>query len=129
MRLLLDTHAWIWFAGPSASLTEKARKTIADPANEIMFSVASAWEISIKYGLGRLRLPGPPESYIPSRVAIMRMTTLPVQVTHACAVHALPPHHGDPFDRMLIAQAIIEGLTIVTADPLFARYNVALLPA
>ncbi|MBC5799427.1 MAG: type II toxin-antitoxin system VapC family toxin [Candidatus Eremiobacteraeota bacterium] len=127
MRLLLDTHAWLWSVAPSDRLSGEARSAIENPLNEVIFSTASAWEISIKYGVGRLHLPAAPDSYIPSRISMLRMTTLRVELAHACAVHSLPLHHRDPFDRLLIAQAIVEGLTIVTADAHFSRYDVALL--
>ncbi|HTJ27211.1 MAG TPA: type II toxin-antitoxin system VapC family toxin [Candidatus Limnocylindria bacterium] len=129
MRLLLDTHAWIWWTTADPRLAESAVAVIADPANTVSFSAASAWEIAIKHALGKLPLPLAPRVYVPTRLAAQGFTTLPVTVEHALAVTALPVHHKDPFDRMLIAQASVEGLTVVTSDPLFAPYGVATLSA
>ena len=103
------------------------RHALEDSENELLLSAASAWEISIKYSLGKLRLPTPPADYLPSRMQLADTLSLPVTQDHAVRVGALPPHHRDPFDRMLIAQAQIEGLPILTADQQFRLYNVEIL--
>ena len=123
MRLLLDTHALLWWLA-DAGLTDQARDAIADPANLIMVSAASAWEISIKKALGKLAAPDDLEQQVDAG----GFSALPVSVAHAIAAGQLPRHHDDPFDRMLIAQAFAEGLTIVTHDKRFTDYDVAMLP-
>jgi PIN domain nuclease of toxin-antitoxin system len=123
VRLLLDTHALLWWLADEG-LTDQARNAIADPANIVMVSAASAWEISIKKALGKLSAPNDLERQIDAS----GFTALPISVTHGVAAGQLPRHHDDPFDRMLIAQAFAEGLTIVTHDKRFADYNVAMLP-
>ena len=124
MRLLLDTHALLWWLADE-SLTEQAREAIADAENQVMVSSASAWEISIKRALGKLAAPDD----LQLQVEQSGFTALPISLRHGLAAGDLPRHHDDPFDRMLIAQAIAEGLTIVTHDQRFDDYNVALLPA
>lgn len=122
MRLLLDTHALLWWLADEG-LTDQARDAIADPANLVMVSAATAWEISIKKALGKLSAPDDLERQIDES----GFASLPIGVTHGIAAGQLPRHHDDPFDRMLIAQAYAEGLTIVTRDKRFADYNVAML--
>jgi PIN domain nuclease of toxin-antitoxin system len=129
MRLLLDTHAFLWAAGSPARLSETARAAIADRANDVYVSVAVAWEIAIKAGSGKLRLPMEPAAYLPSRLAAMGLTPLPITLDHALAVAALPAVHADPFDRIMIAQAQVEGLTLVTRDPFTRGYAVKTLDA
>ena len=124
MRLLLDTHALLWWLADEG-LTDQARDAIADPANLIMVSAASAWEISIKKALGKLAAPDDLEDQIYEG----GFNALPISIAHAIAAGQLPRHHEDPFDRMLIAQAFAEGLTVVTRDKRFEDYGVALLPA
>lgn len=124
MRLLLDTHALLWWLADEG-LTDKARNAIADPDNVVMVSVASAWEISIKKALGKLSAPDDLER----QVNESGFAPLPISVAHGIAAGQLPRRHDDPFDRMLIAQAYAEGLTIVTRDKRFAEYNVATLGA
>lgn len=130
MRLLLDAHAWIWAVDPTTgTLDPDARALIEDGANEVLFSVASAWEIAIKHGLGKLALPGDPEEFVPDHVSRASMTWLGITPAHALRVATLPPHHDDPFDRLLIAQAIMDNLTVVTSDSRFALYGVEVIPA
>lgn len=129
MRLLLDTHAWLWLTSDPARLSRAATDAIRNSDTEVYLSVASTWEMSIKVGLGHLRLPEPILSYQTSRMARHRVRSLPVEHTHASRVADLPAHHRDPFDRLLVAQADQEGLTLVTADPAFAVYGIRLLPA
>jgi PIN domain nuclease of toxin-antitoxin system len=129
LRLLLDTHCWLWAFLEPAKLRRGTQALIRDLNNEVYLSVASCWEISIKAALGKLRLPVPPPLFVPARLSQQHMSALAITVDHALAVHGLPSHHSDPFDRMLVAQAQIEGLTIVTADPVFARYSVPTIKA
>jgi len=124
VRLLLDTHALLWWLADEG-LTTEARDAIADPANLVAVSAASAWEISIKKALGKLAAPDDLEQ----QVQTGGFLPLPISIAHGVAAGQLPYHHEDPFDRMLIAQAHIEGLTIVTRDKRFDVYGVALLPA
>jgi PIN domain nuclease of toxin-antitoxin system len=125
MILLLDTHALIWALMTPDRLSMAAREAIQDETNRIFVSVVSPWEMAIKESRGRLRCPDDLEV----RLEEMRCRLLPISVQHAAAIGSMPDHHRDPFDRMLIAQAQIEGLTIVTSDRQLQRYQVALLPA
>jgi PIN domain nuclease of toxin-antitoxin system len=124
VRLLLDTNALLWWLA-DAGLAVQAREAIADPANLVVVSGVSAWEISIKKALGKLAAPDDLEH----QVQVGGFTSLPITIAHGVAAGQLDRHHDDPFDRMLIAQAIAEGLTIVTRDKRFGEYSVALLPA
>jgi PIN domain nuclease of toxin-antitoxin system len=124
MRVLLDTHAFIWWVTNDSQLSDAARAYIADPDNDVFLSTASAWEIVIKVNIGKLILPEPPESYIPSRLASNQLESLPIQMNHVLQVSALPNHHRDPFDRILIAQSQVEQMPILTADNLIAQYSV-----
>jgi PIN domain nuclease of toxin-antitoxin system len=123
LNLLLDTHVLIWW-DEGRRLATEARRAIAD-ADGVYVSAASAWEIAIKTGLGRLR----PVRTVEQAVAESGFLELPVTFRHAQRVGDLPPHHRDPFDRMLIAQAEVEGLTLVTRDPMFARYAIGVIEA
>ena len=123
MRLLLDTHALLWWLADEG-LTDQARDAIADPDNFVMVSAASAWEISIKKALGKLSAPDDLEQQVDEG----GFAPLPISIAHGLAAGQLPRHHDDPFDRMLIAQAFGEALTIVTHDKRFSDYEVALLP-
>lgn len=124
MRLLLDTHAFLWWVEDGPRLSGRAREAIADEGNEILFSVVSAWEIVIKVGTGKLALDEAPESMIPDQIARNDIQILPMEMSHALRVHALPTHHKDPFDRLLVAQALDEGMPLITADPEISRYPV-----
>ena len=123
MRLLLDTNALLWWLADEG-LTAEAREAIADPANLVVVSAASAWEISVKKALGKLAAPDDLEQ----QVRTGGFAALPISLAHGIAAGQLPRHHEDPFDRMLIAQAFAEGLTIVTRDKRFNEYAVPLLP-
>lgn len=127
MKYLLDTGVWLWSVGPVERLSREGRELLADSAREIYFSAASAWEISIKASLGKLRLPDTPETYIPKRLTEQAIRPLPVFQHHVLRVYSLPWHHQDPFDRLLIAQAQAEEMTILTADREFQQYDVPLL--
>jgi PIN domain nuclease of toxin-antitoxin system len=124
VRLLLDTHALLWWLADEG-LNPGARDAIADPANLVAVSAASAWEVSIKKELGKLAAPDDLEQ----QVQTGGFVALPISIAHGLAAGQLPPHHEDPFDRMLIAQAFAEGLTIVTRNKRFNDYGVALLAA
>jgi PIN domain nuclease of toxin-antitoxin system len=124
MRALLDTHTFLWWINDDPRLSERCREIIANGGNEVLFSAVSAWEIAVKARRGRLILPGEPEPYIRDQVSRNRFEVLPIDLTHALRVALLPEHHRDPFDRMLVAQAQVENLTILTADPEIARYPV-----
>jgi len=124
MRYLLDTGVWIWSIAAVDQLSQKARDLLAGGAEELYFSAASAWEISIKVAIGKLRLPESPSVFVPERLATHRIQNLSITNTHALGVHSLPRHHDDPFDRMLIAQARTEKMTILTADKTFRKYDV-----
>ena len=123
MNLLLDTHVLLWWLADDPGLSERQRSAIADPANVVYVSAASAWEIAIKKALGKLIAPDD----LRAALVASELEQLPVTVAHAEAVGGLPPHHRDPFDRMLIAQAGVEDLTVVTGDPVFAQYEVTRL--
>ena len=124
MRLLLDTNALLWWLADEG-LAAEARDAIADPENLVAVSAVSAWEISIKKALGKLVAPDDLEHQIQAG----GFTPLPITITHGVAAGQLERHHDDPFDRMLIAQALTEGLTVITRDKRFNDYSVALLPA
>jgi PIN domain nuclease of toxin-antitoxin system len=124
MRLLLDTHALLWWLADEG-LSAQAREAVADPANLVAVSAASAWEISIKKALGKLAAPDDLEHQLEAG----GFEPLPISVAHAVAAGHLPRHHEDPFDRMLIAQALAEGLTVVTRDKRFYDYGIPLLTA
>jgi len=124
MKVLLDTHAFLWWITDDPRLSLRAREIIANGANVLFLSAASGWEIAIKAKLGRLRLPDEPERFILKQLESNAIEVLPVQMSHALHVYALPDHHRDPFDRLLIAQAQLEKLPILTADPQISRYEV-----
>ncbi len=127
MKLLLDTHALLWFCEGNASLGERARFAIEDESNECWFSHATAWEVAIKASLRKLKLFMPYDELFPRAVAANGWRVLPTDFRHYRELMELPLHHRDPFDRLLIAQARIEGLTIVSSDPQFPAYDVPLL--
>ena len=125
MRLLLDTHVLLWTLLAPEEVWPEARELIEDGAQDILVSAASAWEIAIKRAQGRLEAP----QDLAAAVAKQSFRPLPISVEHAAAAGDLAAHHRDPFDRMLIAQAMVEGLTIMTRDPSFRAYGVPLLRA
>ena len=129
MRILLDTHAWIWIVGDFERMSSHARDLVHAGDHEFYLSAASAWEIAIKYSRGKLRLPEPPSTYVPARLERLRIQPLPIEQSHALHVSTLPRHHHDPFDRLLIAQAQLENLQILTSDPVFAAYDVTTIAA
>ena len=127
MRYLLDTSVWLWSVGPTERLNKKARVLLADGQHELYLSVASTWEISIKAALGKLHMPEPLGRYLPKRLAEQGIQALPILQHHALGVYELPPHHNDPFDRLLISQARAEEMVILTADRMFAQYPVKIV--
>lgn len=124
MRLLLDTHAFLWAVMGSDRLSGRARDLIDDAGTECCLSAASAYEIAVKAAKGHLVLPEDPDTYIRTRVATMRLQPLPVTLEHAAAAAMLPLIHADPWDRLLVAQARLEAVPILTADRLIQRYEV-----
>ena len=126
MRLLLDTCTFLWMAGGS-SLSETAAAAIRTPSNDVFLSAVSVWEICSKYQAGRLPLPEPPDRLIPVERTLRGVSPLPFDEESAFHSLRLPQLHRDPFDRMLISQAIAQGLAIVTPDPLIARYPIRVI--
>ena len=124
MRVLLDTHAFLWWIGDDPRLSERAREVFSDGDNDLVFSAASGWEIAIKARLGRLHVPGDLNTYLVRQLTENYTSVLPVHLSHALRVHALPDHHRDPFDRLLVVQAIVEEMPLLSADPRIARYPV-----
>lgn len=127
MKILVDTHCWLWFLLTPERLSDAALDALADASNEVYVSAAVAWEIVIKHGLGRLPLPAPAAQYVPERMVAVGHRPLAIEVEHAVALAALPPNHKDPFDRILVAQAQVEHLTLLTADEKIQAYAVDLL--
>ncbi len=124
MRALLDSHAFIWWVLDMPNLSDDCRAILQDGANEILLSVASAYEITYKATQGRLTLPDEPAEYLRSRLIANGFESLPIDLPHALRAATLPRIHGDPIDRLLVAQAQIEGLALLTADPAIGRYDV-----
>ena len=127
MKLLLDTQVFIWWADNPKKLSHAALSALEDEANDLLLSVASVWEMQIKIQLGKLRLSLPLKDLITNQQETNDLTVSPVTLTHVLALDALPFHHRDPFDRLLIAQSIEEDLTLVSADSQFSAYSVKLL--
>ncbi len=125
--MLLDTCTFLWLATDDAALSDSARAAIADPSHPLFLSAASVWEISIKYALGKLPLPMAPRTLVPEARRLHRITSLAFDERDALTVELLPPAHRDPFDRMLIAQAVVRGIAVITPDTAFAHYPVALV--
>lgn len=124
MKILLDTHCWLWYLLSPERLNRSAQDILRDPNNDVFLSVGSSWEIVIKTGLGKLSLPLPATEYIPDRLKALGHQSLPVFQHHVLQVAHLPAHHRDPFDRLLVAQAQAEELHLMTADPLLQAYDV-----
>jgi len=129
VKVLLDTQVWLWMLGAPDRLNDDARRLVEDTAVTVLLSAASSWEIAVKWSLGKLHLPDPPEAYVPDRIRSSGVTPLPIAHSHALGVARLDAHHRDPFDRLLIAQASAEDVPILTADGVFARYPIRHIPA
>ena len=129
MRLLLDTHTFLWAAGNPDQMRPEARDAIEDSANEVFVSAAVAWEITIRVALGKLTVPSAPAVWFPARARSSGFQVLDITAAHALAVGGLPDVHKDPFDRIMIAQAQLEGLTFVTRDPENQKYPIRVLEA
>lgn len=126
VKLLLDTQCWLWMQASPERFSPQAREIVDDSDRVLLLSPVSAWEISTKYALGRLILPLAPAEYVPSRMKSSGVDALPLQHSHALQVATLPWHHRDPFDRLLVAQAQVEGLPILSVDRQLAAYDVQL---
>ncbi len=124
MRALLDTHAFLWWVLDKPQVSDRVREIIADGRNELFFSAASGWEIAIKARLGRLEIPGGPERFLTEQLSRNAIQALPIYLSHAVRTYALPAHHPDPFDRLLVSQALLERLPILSADAQISRYPV-----
>lgn len=128
-RILIDTHVWLWSLAEPERLSETARTVLTDADHELLVSVASVAEIGIKHSIGKLSLPEPVGQFISRRIAADDLTVLALELSHVLALAELPLHHRDPFDRMLIAQARVEGVPLMTSDPWFEPYGLELIPA
>lgn len=126
MKLLLDTHALLWFESGDSRLSDPARSELEKPDVQRLVSVATIWEMAIKASLGNLKLPGGVSAFVTDNV-LNGYELLPIDWSHAVAVERLPLHHKDPFDRLLVAQASAEHIPLVSADPVFARYGVRVI--
>ncbi len=124
MRILLDTCTFLWLITDSDDLSVSARNLFVDPGNEIYLSAVSAWEMSVKYTLGRLPLPEPPERFVPAQRERHGITAAALEEQAVLYLHKLPSLHRDPFDRMLICQAVQDEFTLLTPDPLITQYPV-----
>ena len=124
MKVVLDTHAFLWWITDDDRLSPDARSIIANRENELFLSAATCWEIAIKAKLGRIHFPGKLDSFIAKQLELSDIYSLPIHMSHALNVYNLPNHHRDPFDRLIIAQAQLEKMSILTMDPQIARYGV-----
>ncbi|MGH2530639.1 MAG: type II toxin-antitoxin system VapC family toxin [Actinomycetota bacterium] len=124
MRLLLDTHAFLWWIGDDPRLSPRAAALVADGANEVHVSAASAWEIVVKTSLGRVEVPEPVDRFLVAQLEANAFLPLPIHMRHAFGLAALPDVHRDPFDRILVAQAVADDLTLVSGDRILQRYPI-----
>jgi PIN domain nuclease of toxin-antitoxin system len=127
MKYLLDTMVWLWSVGPIEKISSAGLEILKSGEEEVYLSAASSWEIAIKTKLGKFALPEPPARYVPKRLAEQGIQSLSVTQSHSLKVYDLPLHHSDPFDRLIIAQALAENMVILTSDRAFKRYPVELL--
>lgn len=129
MRLLLDTHVWLWMVAEPERLSRRVRGLLGDADHDVLLSAAAVWEIGIKYATGKLKLVSPPSTFVPIHIERSGVRPLPVTVAHALRASDLPMHHRDPFDRLMVAQALEDGVTLVTADDRLAKYGAETLTA
>lgn len=127
MKILIDTHIFLWASGKTLRLPAETLELLANPETEKFLSVASVWEIAIKYGKGLLPLPEHPQRFIPLTLAESDISPIAVSIRDAIGVTDLPPHHGDPFDRLLVAQARLNEMYLLSDDKIFERYDVDLI--
>jgi len=127
LKVLLDTHTFLWWITDDPRLSSHAREIITNGDNELFVSAATGWEIAIKAQLGRIHLPDKPEFFVVEQLHLNGIQSLPIHMSHALHVYNLPKHHSDPFDRIIIAQAQLENLSILTADPKIAKYQVKII--
>ena len=125
MRVLLDTHAFLWFILDDARLSPNAAKAISDPVNVVEISPAVYWELAVKISVGKYKLNEPYQSFVEGEIAANRFHVLPIEPRHTAALIGLPFHHRDPFDRLLVAQAISERIAVVSADSMLDSYGVS----
>jgi PIN domain nuclease of toxin-antitoxin system len=128
VRVLIDTQCWLWLCAEPERFSSATLDRLADPDCERIVSSASIWEIVIKHALGKLSLPVAPRDFVPSRLEMTQTEVLPISAAHALRVADLPSHHRDPFDRMIVAQALTEAAPLLTADKTLRRYGAELLP-
>jgi len=124
MRLLLDTHTFLWCIMDVPRLSKKARNLIEDGDNDIVVSAASAWEIAVKCELGKLRLPTKASAFISAQLVARHFEALPITISHAMHAAELPSIHRDPFDRLLVAQSTLDGMPVITCDSMITQYDV-----
>jgi len=124
LKALLDTHVFLWWITDDPQLPTHIRRVISDSDNELFFSAASCWEIAIKAQLGKITLPAKPDIFIAEQLSINAIQSMPVQSSHALHVFNLPPLHRDSFDRIIVAQAHLEKLPIITSNSLISQYNI-----
>jgi PIN domain nuclease of toxin-antitoxin system len=124
MKLLLDTHVFLWFVLNDRQLTEVACSLISNPDNDVLISPATYWEIAIKVSLGKYQLPSSFEEWMEQQIQVNEFTILPISIAHAATIATLPFHHRDPFDRLLVAQAITEAIALISADAALDSYAI-----
>jgi PIN domain nuclease of toxin-antitoxin system len=124
MIVLMDTHSFLWFVDGSPQLSARARTLIEDPANDKLLSLAGIWEMAIKISLGKLSIAQPFEQFIPHQLQINGFDTLEIKFDHLAKVSHLPLHHRDPFDRLLIAQSLVEQIPVISIDSVFDSYSI-----
>ena len=127
MRLLLDTHAFLWWVEGTRPIGRRARAAVSNPDNEVLLSIASCWELAITLSLGKLRLSQTLDRFVPEQLRLNAFSLLDLRLPHVVRVAGLPFRHRDPFDRLLAAQALEDDLTIVSADRVFRKYGVPVI--
>lgn len=127
MRELLDIHTFLWWIIDNPHLSSRVRDIMSNSSNELFLSAASCWEIAVKAKIGRIKLPDKPQVFVSEQMALNMIQGLPIQISHALHVFNLPHHHRDPFDRIIIAQAQLEKLPVLTSDSLISKYKVKII--